>query len=262
MFTIFLFGWLTGIILSITTAPLGSFIIWRRMTSFGDTLSHSSLLGIAISIILNINSFFTLFLLMSLLAIVLACLERFLPFAIETILSIMLHSSLSLGMILISLISNHYTTDITNYLFGDLLSVTKYDLIIIVVSSIIILTILYCRWSSILLATINEELAQIEGINIFFARLTIMLMTALSISISIKFVGALLITSLLVIPPATAQNFSTSPENMVIFSIISSIISVTGGMILCFFFHTPASPSIVFFSSCLCLLSIIKKHFF
>jgi len=165
-------------------------------------------------------------------------------------------------MILISFISNHHTTDITNYLFGDLLSVTEYDLIVIIISSLIILTILYYRWNSILLATINEELAQIEGVNIFYARLTIMLMTAFSIAIAIKFVGALLITSLLIIPPATAQNFSNSPEKMVIIAIIASIVSITGGIILCFFLHTPASPSIVLCSSCLCVLGIIKKVFF
>lgn len=262
MFKLIFLGWLTGIVLSLTTAPLGSFILWRRMSSFGDTLSHSSLLGIAISIIFNISSFFTLFLLMSILAIILAWLEKLLPCSIDTILSIISHSALSLGIILMSLISADHKADITHYLFGDLLSVTGYDLIIIFINSIIILTILYYRWHYILSATINEELAQIDGINVFYARLTIMLMIALNISISIKFVGALLITSLLIIPPAAAQHFSNSPENMVIVSILISMISVTGGIICSLYLHIPASPSIVLFSSSLCILSNIRKYFF
>lgn len=261
MFEIIFPGWLAGVILSLTTGPLGSFIVWRRMSSFGDTLSHSSLLGIAISTAFNISSFCALFFLMILISIILSCLEEWLPFSLETILSTISHSSLSLGMVLMSLMPNNKKTDITNYLFGDLLSVTEYDLMIISISSIIILSILLCRWHSILSATINEELAQIDGINVFYARLTIMLMTAFTISIAIKFVGALLITSLLIIPPATAQHFSGSPEKMVFVAIIVSIISVTGGIFLSIFYNTPASPSIVLFSSFLCLLSNIKKYF-
>jgi len=262
MFELIFPGWLAGIMLALTTGPLGSFIVWRRMSSFGDTFSHSSLLGIAISIAFNINSFFTLFLLMSLLAIILAYLEELLPVSLETILSIISHTSLSLGMIFISLMSTNKKIDITNYLFGDLLSVTRYDLSIIAISSMIILSILLYRWHSILSSTINEELAKIDGINIFYARLTIMLMTAFTISIALKFVGALLITSLLIIPPATAQHFSGSPEKMVIIAIIVSMISVTGGIFLSVFYNTPASPSIVLCSSFLCLLSNIKKYFY
>jgi len=260
MFELILPGWLAGVILSLTTGPLGSFIVWRRMSSFGDTLSHSSLLGIAISIAFNIHSFYALFFLMILIAIILACLEELLSMSLETILGIVSHSSLSLGIVLISLMSSKKKVDVTNYLFGDLLSVTKLDLLIILISSMIIVSILLFRWNSILSATINEELAKIDGINIFYARLTIMLMTAFTIAIAIKFVGALLITSLLIIPPATAQHFSGSPEKMVFIAIIVSIISVTGGILLSIFYNTPASPSIVLCSSFLCLLSNIKKY--
>lgn len=262
MFELIFPGWLAGIILSLTTGPLGSFIVWRRMSSFGDTLSHSSLLALSISIALDVNSVYIVFFIIGLLAIILAWMEKSLPFSLETILSIISHSSLSLGIVFISLMSSNYQQiDITNYLFGDLLAVTKPDLIIIIIGNVLILSILIQRWNSLLLATINEELAQIDGINIFYVRLTIMLMTALSISLSIKFVGALLITSLLIIPPATAQHFSSSPEKMVIISIILSIISVTGGILLSVFYDTPSSASIVLCSSFLFLISNFKKYF-
>ncbi|QCI18858.1 zinc ABC transporter permease subunit ZnuB [Buchnera aphidicola] len=261
MFESIFTGWLSGIFLSFATGPLGSFIVWRRMSSFGDTLSHSSLLGLAISVAFNTNSFYVIFIFISFLAIFLAWLEKILPIPLETILSIISHSSLSLGIVLISFISTSRPIDFNNYLFGDLLTVTKSDLITIFLGSIIVLIILIIRWNSILLVTINPELAQIDGINIFYTRLILMLTTALTISISIKFVGALLITSLLVIPPATAKYFANSPEKMVIIGIIVSIFSVTGGIILALFFNTPTSPSIVLFSSFLYLLSIIKNFF-
>jgi zinc transport system permease protein len=262
MYELVFFGWLAGAIISLITGPLGSFIVWRRMSSFGDTLSHSSLLGIAISVFFDVRSIYVLIGLMSLIACVLAWLEESLPCSLNTILSITSHSTLSLGIVFISLMSTKKQIDITNYLFGNLLSVKKTDLIIIVISTIVILSILFFRWNHILSATINEELAQIDGVNLFYARLTIMLMSAVTISIAIKFVGALLITSLLIIPPATAQHFSGSPEKMVFIAIIVSIISVTGGIFLSFFCNTPASPSIVLCSSFLCILSNIKKYYY
>ncbi|QCI22179.1 zinc ABC transporter permease subunit ZnuB [Buchnera aphidicola] len=263
MFELIFPAWLAGIILVLTTGPLGSFIVWRRMSSFGDTLSHSSFLGLAISVFFNISSFYIIFCFISLLAIFLSLLKEILPFSLETILSVVSHTSLSLGIIFISLMSTDYQTiDISNYLFGDLFTVTKSDLIIMLICSIIIISVLVCRWNAILLATINKELAQVDGINIFYVRLTIMLMTALTISMGIKFVGSLLITSLLIIPPATAQYFSQSPEKMVVIAIVIGIFSVTGGILFSIVYNTPPSPSIVLCSSFLFLLSNIKNLYF
>lgn len=259
MFELIYPGWLAGILLSFATGPLGSFIVWRRISSFGDTLSHSSILGLAISILFQIDFFYTELFFMSFLAVILVWMEQLLSVSLETILSIISHSSLSLGIICISLMSTSHHIDLSNYLFGDLLLVTVFDVCIIALGSLIVLTILFFRWNSILLLTINEELAQIDGVNIFYARLTLMLTTAICISIAIKFVGVLLITSLLIIPPATAQIFSNSPEKTIGFSILISIISVTGGIFLSFFYNVPTSPSIVLFSSCVYLLSNIKK---
>ncbi|QCI16563.1 zinc ABC transporter permease subunit ZnuB [Buchnera aphidicola (Aphis craccivora)] len=262
MFKLIFPGWLSGVFLSFATGPLGSFIVWRRMSSFGDTLSHSSLLALAISIVVQTNSFYIILGFISLLAIFLAWLEKILPISLETILTIISHSSLSLGMILVSFISNSEKIDFNSYLFGDLLSIKISDLITIFLGSIIVLIVLIIRWNSILLVTINPELAQIDGINIFYTRLTLMLTTALTISIAIKFVGALLITSLLVIPPATAQYFSNSPEKMAMIGILVSVFSITGGIILSIFFKFPTSPSIVLFSSFLYFLSTIKNFFY
>ncbi|CAL4323108.1 metal ABC transporter permease [Buchnera aphidicola] len=259
MFELIYPGWLAGILLSFSTAPLGAFIIWRRISSFGNTLSHSSILGLVISVFFKIDSFYAVLLFMIFLAIVLAWLEKSLSISSETILSIISYTSLSLGIICMSFISTARQIHFNNYLFGDLLTITKSDLFTIALGSFFVLMILVFRWNSILSATINEELAQIEGINIFFVRLTLMLMTSLVISIAIKCVGALLINSLLVIPPATAQVFSDSPEKMIIFSILISIFSVTGGIFFSFFYNTPTSPSIVLFACFLYLIINIKK---
>lgn len=262
MFELIYPGWLAGIFLSFATGPLGACIVWRRISSFGDTLCHSSILGLAISILFEIDSFYTVLSFMSVLAIILAYLENILSVSLETILSIISHSALSLGIILISLMSFSHHIDLSGYLFGDLLIVTIFDLCIIASGSLIVLFILFFNWNSILLLTINEELAQIDGVNIFYTRLILMLTTALSISIAIKFVGVLLVTSLLIIPPSIAQIFSNSPEKMVFLAILISFFSITGGIFLSFLYNTPTSPSIVLFSSFLYLLSNLKKIFY
>ncbi|CAL4322376.1 zinc ABC transporter permease subunit ZnuB [Buchnera aphidicola] len=262
MFEIIFPGWLAGIVLTLATGPLGSFMVWRRMSAFGDTLSHSSLLGLAISTILDFDSFYSILFFIGLLAIIIAWIEEIVPFSIETTLSIISHSSLSLGIFCVSLMSTTQPIDINSYLFGDLLAVTTSDLITISIISLIVLSILIFSWENLLSATINEELAKIDGINLYHVRLKIMLTSAMTIAIAIKCVGALLVTSLLIIPPATAQRFSSSPEKMVIISIIISIISVTGGVFLSMLCNTPASPSIVVFSSFICLISNIQKYLY
>jgi zinc transport system permease protein len=165
-------------------------------------------------------------------------------------------------MILISFLSSTKKIDLNNYFFGDLLKVTVFDLILITIGSIIILSILIYHWNDILTTTINEELAKIDGINLLYIRLIIMFMISLSISIAIKFVGSLLVTSLLVIPPSTAQHFSKSPEKMAFFTILISIISITGGICLSVYYSIPSSPAIVIFSTSIYFLSHLKKYFF
>ncbi|QTM69230.1 zinc ABC transporter permease subunit ZnuB, partial [Buchnera aphidicola (Hormaphis cornu)] len=136
----FLFpGWLAGVILVLATGPLGSFIIWRRMSSFGDTLSHASLLGLMCGVLFNINPLYINILLMVLLAILISWLERSSFLSLNTILGVIAYSSMSLGLILMNLISNSHNIDISSYLFGDLLTVTLLDLIPLAISSFLIL---------------------------------------------------------------------------------------------------------------------------
>ena len=127
---------IAGIILSFITGPLGTFVVWRKMSYFGDTLSHSALLGIALGFLLNINPFFAVIFVTILLALGLVILSIQQKLAIDTLLGILAHSSLSLGVIVISLLHN-IRVDLMGYLFGDLLSITMNDIYLIIVGAII-----------------------------------------------------------------------------------------------------------------------------
>lgn len=250
--------WLSGIMLAIISGPIGSFLVWRKMSYFGDTLAHSSLLGISCGLFLDINPFYTMVIIMLFLSILLLILEKISYLNTDVLLGILSHSSFSCGLIIISFMSD-IRVDLMNYLFGDLLSINFSDIKIIFLLDIIVLMFIFLNWNKILLITINIEMAQVYGINVKKIKLILVILTALVISISIKLVGALLITSMMIIPAATARRFSSSPEKMILFSIFFGSLSVTGGIFLSFFYDTPIGPSIVFISSILFLISIIKK---
>ena len=259
MFEILFPALLTGLLLSLITAPLGAFVVWRRMAYFGDTLSHSALLGVALGIWLQINPYLAIVILTILLAVLMVYLESKTSFSADTLLGIIAHSCLSLGVVTVGLLKN-VRVDLMSYLFGDLLAITLSDLPYIGGGVILVLgSLIYC-WRPLLATTVSPELAQVEGINIARMRFILMILTALTIALSMKFVGALIITSLLIIPAATARRFARTPESMVIIAIIISQLSVFGGLLLSAFYDTAAGPSVVLCSAFLFALSLLKKE--
>lgn len=259
MIDILLPGWLAGIFLACAAGPLGSFVVWRRMSYFGDTLAHASLLGVAIGFLLDINVYYAVILVTLLLALGLVWLERRPYLAIDTLLGIMAHSALSLGLVVVSLMNN-IRVDLMAYLFGDLLSVTTQDLWLIGPGVLVVIAILCWQWRSLLSMTISQELAHVDGVNLQRTRLTLMLVTALTIGLAMKFVGALIITSLLIIPAATARRFARTPEQMAYLAIVLGMFAVTGGLAFSALYNTPAGPSVVLCASSLFMLSLVRKQ--
>ena len=258
MLDILLPGWLAGMILSLATGPLGAFVVWRRMSYFGDTLSHASLLGVAIGLLLNVNPYHMVIVVTLLLALCLIWLEKRPQFAIDTLLGILAHSALSLGLI-VSILSGA-RVELMGYLFGDLLAITLSDVILILIGVAIVSLLLLHYWTPLLATTVNQQLAHVDGIKTGYMKLLLVFMLALTIGLSMKFVGALIITALLVIPPAAARRFSQTPEQMALLAIIISMLSVTGGMALSWFYDTPAGPSVVICSTVLFMISLLRKQ--
>lgn len=259
MIDILLPGWLAGLFLACAAGPLGSFVVWRRMSYFGDTLAHASLLGVAIGFLLDINVYYAVILVTLVLALGLVWLERRPYLAIDTLLGIMAHSALSLGLVVVSLM-NTIRVDLMAYLFGDLLSVTTQDLWLIGPGVLVVIAIMCWQWRSLLSMTISQELAHVDGVNVQRTRLILMLVTALTIGLAMKFVGALIITSLLIIPAATARRFARTPEQMAGLAVILGMFAVTGGLIFSALYNTPAGPSVVLSASLLFILSLIRKQ--
>ncbi|MBE3668747.1 hypothetical protein BOO25_07260 [Vibrio navarrensis] len=245
---------LAGIGIALIAGPLGSFVVWRKMAYFGDTLAHASLMGLALGFLLDINLYLALVVCCLTLAVILVTLQKQQLIASDTLLGILAHSALSIGLVAVSFLDN-VRVDLMSYLFGDLLAVSAQDLLFIYAGVVAIAAALFIFWRPLLSTTVNEELAAVEGVNTDLIRLVLMLMVGIVIAVGMKFVGALIMTSLLIIPAATARRFASSPEQMAFTAAFLGVISVLSGLTLSWHFDTPAGPSVVISATSLFVLS-------
>ena len=246
-----------GIGIAFVTGPLGCFVVWRRLSYFGDTLAHSALLGVTMAYTLNLNIAISVFLISSLIALILIQLQKKTNLPGDALLGLLAHSSLAVGLVVIGFLT-FIRFDIMGLLFGDILAVTTDDLLIIWIGGALILLVLKLIWKPLFASTVNYELAEAEGLNPDRAKAIFTILMAAVIAISIKMVGLLLITGMLIIPAAMARNISDSPQKMVIFSIIGGLLSVVLGLYSSLEFNTSSGPSIIAASLVLFILSLFK----
>ena len=246
-----------GIGVAIVTGPLGCFVVWRRLSYFGDTLAHSALLGVTIAYSFQFNIAISVFLISSLIALILIKLQKRTNLPGDALLGLLAHSSLAVGLVVIGFLT-FIRFDIMGLLFGDILAVNVTDLLIIWLGGGLILLVLKIIWKPLFASTVNYELAEAEGLNPDRAKAVFTILMAALIAISIKMVGLLLITGMLIIPAAMARNLSDSPFKMVLFSIIGGLLSVLIGLFSSLEFNTPSGPSIIAAALFLFILSLFK----
>ncbi|WP_092077489.1 iron chelate uptake ABC transporter family permease subunit [Poseidonocella sedimentorum] len=248
---------LAGLGVALAAAPLGSFVVWRRMAYFGDATAHAGILGVALALAMSVPIFagaLVLALAMALGATALA--GR--GFAMDTMLGVLAHSALAFGLVAVSFLPS-VRIDLMGYLFGDILAVSKTDLAVIWIGAGLVLALLAWRWSALLTATLGEDLAYSCGINPARERLVLTLALALVVAVAIKVVGVLLIAAMLVIPPATARVFSSTPEGMVLRAGVCGAVAAVGGLRLAFLLDTPAGPTIVCLAAVLFLVAYLIR---
>ena len=248
---------IAGIGISLVTGPIGCFIIWRRLSFFGDTLSHSALLGVTIGFFFDINVAFSVFLISSAVALILLKLQKTTKLPGDALLGLLAHSSLAVGLVVISFLSS-IRFDIMGLLFGDILAVNEIDLLIIWFGGAIILFILKIIWKPLFASTVNNELAEAEGMNPERANAIFTILLAAIIAISIKIVGLLLITGMLIMPAAMSRNISNNPQQMVKLSVVGGLLSVLIGLFSSLQFNSPSGPSIITAALVLFILTLIK----
>ena len=233
-----------GIGVAVVAGPLGCFVIWRRLAYFGDTLSHSALLGVALALLLELNITFTVFCISVVVAMLLMLLQRRASLSSDALLGLLAHSALAVGLVVLAFMT-WVRVDLMGFLFGDILAITRADLMMIWFGGVAVLIALIKIWRPLFAATVSYELATAEGTRPDFANIVFTVLLAAVIAVSMKIVGVLLITALLIIPAAAARRFSKSPEQMALIAIIIGVFSVWLGLSGSLEFDTPAGPSIV-----------------
>jgi len=240
---------------ALVAGPLGCFVIWRRMAYFGDTLSHGALLGVALGFLLELHMATAVFAICALLAVVLWLLQRRAQISTDALLGLLSHSALAIGLVVLAFMT-WVRVDLMGLLFGDILSVSATDVVVIWIGGISCLAILGLIWKPLFAATVNAELAEAEGLHPQRAELIFMLLMAAAIAIAMKIVGVLLITSLLIIPAAAARRFALSPAHMLGIAALIGVMATVVGLFASLTLDSPSGPSIVVAALGMFLLSL------
>ena len=244
---------LAGIGLALATGPLGSFVVWRRMAYFGDATSHAAILGVALALSFNLPvGVGTLLVALAMAGTVSTLAAR--GWAMDTTLGVLAHSALAFGLVAVSFVPGA-RTDLSAWLFGDILAVSRVDLAFVWGGAAVVLALLAWRWQALLTTTLNEDLAHASGLDPARERLILTVALAVVVAVAIKVVGALLIAALLIIPAAAARGLSRTPERMAVLATLLGAGAALAGLQLSLWQDTPAGPSIIAAAAILFALS-------
>lgn len=249
---------LGGLGVALIAGPFGSFVVWRRLAYFGDTLAHSALLGIALGFLLDLNLTLGILVICQLLALLLFFGQRQQQLAGDTLLGILSHGALSLGLVVLAFMEQ-IRVDLMAYLFGDILAIGNVDLGWIFAGGGLALGGLFWLWKPLLAITVHEDLARVEGIAVERVNWAFLGLMALVVAVMMKVVGLLLVTSLLIIPAASARRFAGNPELMALLASLIGCLAVVIGLYGSFRWDTPAGPSIVVAACLLFMGSFLRS---
>ena len=246
---------IAGIGVALVAGPFGCFIVWRRMAYFGDTMAHAALLGIAFGFLLEIDLMIGVFVIALTVSLALVLLGRRGALPTDSLLGILSHATLALGLVLIAVMAT-IRVDLMGYLFGDVLAVSRTDIALIWGGGVVVIGLLAVIWRPLLAGTISPDIAAAEGMRPDRANLVFIVLLAAIIAVAMKVVGILLITSLLIIPAAASRRLVATPEAMAIAASITGALAVTGGLYGSLAFDIPSGPSIVTVAFLLFVLSL------
>src|SRR6056297_2799681 len=234
---------LAGLGVAIAAAPLGSFVVWRRMAYFGDATAHAAILGVAVALAFSMSVFVGALVMSLIMATTVSTLSGR-GFAMDTLLGVLAHSALAFGLVAVSFLSG-VRIDLMAYLFGDILAVSRGDLAVIWGGAALVVGLISWRWSALLTATISAELAYASGIDPKREQLVLTFALAITVAVAIKVVGVLLIAAMLIIPAAAARPLARTPEQMAVAGAAIGAFSAVAGLRAAYILDTPAGPSIV-----------------
>jgi zinc transport system permease protein len=249
---------LAGLGLAIVAAPLGCFVVWRRMAYYGEAVAQAALIGVALGLALSLD--LTASVLMVTLAVsgllLLLGRQQVVPF--DSLLGLLAHAALAIGVIAASLVRGPQV-DLVGFLFGDIFAINDTDLAWIYLGGAAALAALLTIWRPLLSLAVHEDLAAAEGADTGRTKFIFVIVLALVVAIAIKIVGALLTIAFLIMPAAAARPLSETPEQMAVYAAVIGMVAVAAGLFLSVSIDTPGGPSIVLVLAMLFAVSIFPS---
>ncbi len=246
-----------GLGLAFIAAPLGCFVMWRRMAYFGEAVSQSGLIGVTLGLAFAINTTVSVLATTLVVSGLLVLLSRQDKVPLDSILGVMAHAALAIGVVATSQINTARNDLLMSILFGDVFSVTRGDLIWIFVAGFAALVVLIKIWRPLLSISVHPDMAAAEGINIDRISLIFVMLLAVVVAISLKIVGALVTIAFLIMPAASARPFSETPEQMAFFATILALLSTALGLLASYSADIPGGPAVVLVLSIVFTISMI-----
>ena len=249
---------LAGVGTALACGALGCFVVWRRMAYFGDATAHAAILGVALALVFSVSIPLGVLVVAIAMALLVGSLSGT-SLTADSLLGVLSHGALALSLVAVSLMSAA-RVDLEAYLFGDILVVSRFDLLVIWGGALVVCAVLTWRWQALLSEILSGDLAYAAGLNPKRDRMLLTLLIAAVVAVSIKVVGALLITAMLIIPAAAARLIARGPEAMAAYATLIGVIAAIGGLYGARSFGTPAGPSIICAAAALfCVASVVGR---
>jgi zinc transport system permease protein len=250
---------IVGIIVSLISGLVSVFVVLRKMSFIGAGISHAAFGGVAIGFFTGINPIITAIIYSIAVALGIDALSRKGKVSEDASIGIFFASSMALGIVLISL-SKEFNVDLFGYLFGNILAVTEGEVLLSLCIAVFAIGAIVLFLKEIFITTFNEEIARVSGISVRAVNLLFLIVLAVSIVISMKIVGIILISALLVIPGATAQLFAKNLYFMIAVSCGVAVISTVLGLVLAYEFDIAPGGSIVLTATTIFLVALFFKR--
>lgn len=249
---------LAGLGLAMVAAPLGCFVVWRRMAYYGEAVAQAALIGVALGLAFSLDLTASVLLVTLAVSGLLLLLGRQQVVPFDSLLGLLAHAALAIGVIAASLVRGPQV-DLMGFLFGDIFAITDTDLRWIFFGGAVALAALVTIWRPLLSVAVHEDLAAAEGTATERTKVIFVIVLALVVAIAIKIVGALLTIAFLIMPAAAARPLADTPERMAVYAAVIGMVAVAAGLFMSLSFDTPGGPSIVLVLAGLFAASILPS---
>ena len=266
IFEIFQYGFMqralvSGIAVAISCSVIGLFLVLRRQSLYGDALSHVAFGGIAVGLFANISPIWMAFIVSILASLGITKLRQSAKISADSAVAVLLSSGLAIGVVLIGL-AGGFSLDLYSFLFGSILLISSQDQTMILTITAIVLIIMYKIYRKLMYIAFDEEQANVSGIDVARFNYLFIVLASVTVITSLRLVGVLLISSLIVIPNITAILFGKGFKKTALISIIIAILSVIGGIVTSYLMNLAPGGTIVIISVAGYLITIIAKYVF